>query len=194
MCGRYVCIEDENVHIGRLYRQLRVSYPTVHLKSGEIFPTDTVPLLCYGGNGSLLCPAPGIWGFSGTVHARTGKPSLLINARAETASERPLYRESFWRRRCVIPTLGYYEWSPGRVKHRIRAEGEITYLAGLWRPEGAGVRFVVLTTAASADVAHIHPRMPVILPVSSLRDWVQDANFAVSYLQGEMPPVTARAV
>lgn len=46
MCGRYVAEDDESVDMGALYRALHTAYPTVQLKSGEIFPTDTVPLIC----------------------------------------------------------------------------------------------------------------------------------------------------
>ncbi len=195
MCGRYICVEDEQVDIGVLYRELRVTHPGVDLKSGEICPTDTVPLLCYGGAGRPLCPAPGTWGFSGTRGKSDGKkPTLLINARAETAATRQLFRESFARRRCVIPTLGYYEWSQARVKHRFCGAGAITYLAGLWQPAEGGVRFVVLTTEANASVIAVHHRMPVILSADVLGRWVQDSEFAAMYVRREMPELRVEAV
>ena len=46
MCGRYVAENDTSIDMGALYRELRMSYPGINLKSGEIFPTETVPLLC----------------------------------------------------------------------------------------------------------------------------------------------------
>lgn len=195
MCGRYVCIEDESIDIGALYRELRATHPGVVLKSGEIFPTETVPILCFGGEGRPLCPAPGTWGFPATGQGVDGKkPALMINARAETAASRPLFGESFARRRCAIPTLGYYEWSAERVKHWIRGTGEITYLAGLWQPSVDGVRFVVLTTQANRTVTPIHHRMPVILPSEALGRWVRDYAFAAAYVRQEMPAVRPEAV
>ena len=59
MCGRYVAEDDESIEMGALYRELRMSYPGINLKSGEIFPTETVPLLC----GNEKVPVPGTWGF-----------------------------------------------------------------------------------------------------------------------------------
>jgi len=95
-----------------------------------------------------------------------------INARAETVAERPTFRESFERRRCLILADGFYEWSGG-VPHWItREDGEPFAFAGLWaswRPKGAG-RDVeplrscsIMTTAAAGPVQSLHDRMPVIL-------------------------------
>lgn len=60
MCGRYVCEEDQSIDLAALYRAVRISHPDVTLKSGEIFPTETVPLLM----GRELTPTPARWGFA----------------------------------------------------------------------------------------------------------------------------------
>ncbi len=203
MCGRYVCVEDESVDLAALYRELRVTHPGVMLKSGEIRPADCVPLLCFGGAARTLCPAPGIWGFEHEAGRH-----LTIHARAETAAEKPLFRDCFYRRRCVVPTLGYFEWSPSKAKYRflaprtdayLPASAErtapveaITYLAGLWRPTAVGVRFVIMTTAANTSTASIHPRMPVVLMPHQINRWVQDAAYAAAYLRTAMPPMRCR--
>ncbi len=189
MCGRYTIEEDSSVDVRALYAELRVTHPHVTLKSGEIFPTDTVPLLCFGGENRPLYPAAGIWGFpQGSGGARS---SIVINARAETAAERPMFRECLLRRRCVVPTAGYFEWSRDKVKHRFTLpDSPMTYLAGLWRPDSAGARFVVLTTAANDSVMPIHHRMPVILPSDASEDWVKNTAFALRYLREVMPPLS----
>lgn len=184
MCGRYTIEEDESVDLRAIYEELRVSHPFAAVKSGEIFPTDTVPLLCFGGDNRPLCPAVGVWGFP----KATGGASVIINARAETAAECPTFRECFLRRRCVVPTAGYFEWSPEKIKHKFSLPGSpVTYLAGLWMPDPMGARFVVLTTVANPSVSPVHHRMPVILSPEFLTDWVRNIDFAMAYLQKTMP-------
>ena len=117
-----------------------------------------------------------------------------INARAETAAEKPMFRDAFRSRRCVIPADGFYEWARrGGVKQPYligRADGGLMAFAGLWErwrvPEaGALPKFLagaapgdavetcaILTTAASAAVAAVHHRMPVIVPPSSFGPWL----------------------
>lgn len=111
--------------------------------------------------------------------------SRLINARAETAAERPAFREAFRRRRCLIPADGFYEWRGRRGGRkqpffvRLR-DGSLFGLAGLWerwRGEDGGVveSCTVLTTDANAVVAPIHDRMPVIVPPPSYDLWLDPA-------------------
>ncbi len=191
MCGRYTIEEDESVDLRALYEELRVSHPYASVKSGEIFPTDTVPLLCFGGERRPLCPAVGVWGFR--KEGGGSGSSVVINARAESATERPMFRECFLRRRCVVPTAGYFEWNKDKVKHRFSVpDSPVTYLAGLWRPDPAGARFVVLTTAANSSVSPVHHRMPVILPPDALSDWVRNTDFAAYYLRQVMPSLACR--
>jgi putative SOS response-associated peptidase YedK len=109
-----------------------------------------------------------------------------INARAETVAERPTFRESFERRRCLILADGFYEWSGG-VPHWItREDGEPFAFAGLWaswRPKGAD-RDVeplrscsIVTTAAAAPVQSLHDRMPVILAGAEQESlWIDPAT------------------
>ncbi|MBQ3508109.1 MAG: SOS response-associated peptidase family protein [Clostridia bacterium] len=177
MCGRYVAEEDTNIDLGALYHAVRVSYPNVLLKSGEIFPTDTVPLL----TGNKLMPMPASWGFPGF----DGK-GVIMNARAETATEKPMFRAAFQQGRCIIPATGYFEWNTAKQKHRFSPSNHgILYMAGLCRMTSEGLRFVILTTSSASvsDASAIHPRMPVLLPALSVDDWMRDSAFASRYLQ-----------
>jgi len=96
----------------------------------------------------------------------------MINARAETAAAKPAFRSAFRRRRCLIPTSGFYEWRPtnGRKQpYYIRMrDGRPFAFAGLWErwegPDGGSVETcAILTTEANAVLSSIHDRMPVIL-------------------------------
>lgn len=110
---------------------------------------------------------------------RVFKP--LINARSETAAEKPSFRGAMRHRRCLIPATGYYEWTGRRgakQPHLIRLKGqELFAMAGLWEAwlgaDGSEIEtMAVLTTAANGDVAAIHDRMPVILDRCDYERWI----------------------
>ena len=106
--------------------------------------------------------------------------SKLINARSETVTEKPSFRQAIKYRRCVVPTSGFYEWrQEGKAKQlwliRLK-DGAPMVFAGLWEtwksPEGEVVSFTILTTAANGLVAPLHDRMPVILHPDEYRTWL----------------------
>jgi len=96
-----------------------------------------------------------------------------INARSETISDKPMFRESFQRRRCLIPVNGFYEWQKigkGKVPHWIHPlESDYFALAGIydtWQDRVSGeiiTSSAIITTTLNAVMAPIHDRMPVIL-------------------------------
>lgn len=139
------------------------------MKLGEIFPTDIVPVI--GAKGAELMK----WGYS-------GYKNRVINARSETAIEKAMFRKSLLERRCLIPASGYFEWqrtpSGGKTKQKyaLYQPGQPIYMAGLWRQEQGEALpvFVILTREAGANIAHIHKRMPVILPAEICTEWVSD--------------------
>jgi len=115
----------------------------------------------------------------------------MINARLETARERPAFRRAFERYRCLIVADGFYEWrpraggtgSPKQPFHITRTDGGLFAFAGLWSiwhpPEGDTLRTcTILTTAANAAIASLHDRMPVILAPGAEDAWLDTATAA----------------
>ena len=112
----------------------------------------------------------------------------MINARAETVAEKPSFRNSFKRRRCLVPADGFYEWKKptggGRkIPMRIVLKDKEPFaFAGLWdtwvNPEGEEVEsFTIITTQANELLRRIHDRMPVILAEEQEATWLdQDAD------------------
>jgi putative SOS response-associated peptidase YedK len=107
-----------------------------------------------------------------------------INARAETAATAPLFRGALASRRCLVPADAVYEWKTmpdGKQPYAIaRQDGAPLALAGLWEgwrdPAGETLRtFTILTTAANADMAPLHHRMPVILEPADWPVWLGEA-------------------
>jgi len=115
------------------------------------------------------------WGTDANGAART------INARAETLSERPSFRNAFEQRRCIVPADGFYEWEGTRGERRPywihRRDGGLLLMAGLyeyWQPR-PGVRectFTIVTREANATVGRLHNRMPVIFDDAQADEWM----------------------
>lgn len=151
---------------------------------GEVRPTDIAPVIAPDQTGN---PAiyPMVWGFS---NPRDGKP--LVNCRVETAKSKPFWKESWQRRRCVIPCSYYLEWEHYTTvkgerktgqKYMIQPAGAVvTYLAGLYDIENRdGIRypvFTVLTRAPGEEIRFIHDRMPVILARENVKEWMDHGH------------------
>lgn len=184
MCGRYSLFTDEeNQEILRIVRSLDARYPGNTMKQGEIYPTNTAPIICR--QDDKVIPELSIWGFP-----RFGAKGSIINARSETADERPMFRKSLHTRRCVIPSTGFYEWSQNgpKTKYRFHLPDEnILYMAGIFNEFKGENKFVILTTGANNSIADVHDHMPVILQKSMVEDWVISEDFALSYLHAVMP-------
>jgi putative SOS response-associated peptidase YedK len=106
----------------------------------------------------------------------------MINARVETVGERPAYRRSFERFRCLIIADGFYEWrpmphGPKRAFHITRDDGGLFAFAGLWSiwhgDHDQTVRScTILTTAANSAISSLHDRMPIILAPGAENAWL----------------------
>lgn len=184
MCGRYsLFTEEENQEIIRIVKNLDIRYPGNNIKQGEIFPTNTAPILCM--EKEEIKPELSTWGFP-----RFGAKGVIINARSETADNRPMFKKSLHTRRCVIPSTGFYEWSQNGTKTKYRfslPDDRVLYMAGIFNEFKGENRFVILTTGANNSIADVHNRMPVILPKTMSEEWIASEDFALSYLHASMP-------
>ena len=118
--------------------------------------------------------------------------SKMINARAETLTEKPSFREAVKTRRCLVPADGFYEWrleDGHKQPFRIGMKGGAAFaFAGLWErwtatATGAGLdqgdeveTVTIVTTQANDKLRPIHARMPVILPPDAFDVWLDPAN------------------
>ena len=189
MCGRYE-FSLEQPTLREIWQQVQARFPHAGMEAGEIFPTSLVPVLLDAGG--TLDPQPARWGFPG----RDGK-GTVINARAETAASKPMFRSSLLHRRCAVPTSGFFEWSHDRAnnKYRFRQTGSgALYLAGLWRDCSGERRFVILTRPANASIADLHDRMPVILPEETKELWLSQDADAGLLMKHPFTDLTFRAV
>ena len=172
MCGRYF-IDWQAGDFPFIRKELEEHFPRERWKKGEIFPTDRVPLLREGLRAFLAD-----WGFP----TRQGR--LLINARVETAFEKPFFAESFASRRCIVPASGFFEWGTfdgGKQKYYFRdPQRETLYMGGIFREFRDRRQFVILTKAAEGEAQKIHSRMPLLLLPSECEEWIRDDAFALA--------------
>lgn len=183
MCGRYYIDDDVEKEIYRIAQEIDESMSVE--RTGDICPTQEAPVLY--GRGDRLHGGEMKWGLTGRDR------KLLINARAETAMDRPTFSDSVRQRRCVIPARHFYEWN--REKQKVtfcRKQGETLFLAGFYREQEDGPHFIILTMAANASVHPVHERMPLILKEEEIRSWIWDDSRVCSFLNKSSPLLERR--
>lgn len=183
MCGRYFIAEDDPTD--ELMQIIEaVNRRSANVKtSGEIRPTDTIPVLA---NTPTLQPCAYAmrWGYT----MPDGTP--MFNARSETAASKAMFKDGMAQRRCIIPASHYFEWEKRgkeRIKYAIAPKGSrMLYMAGIYRKEGNRAACTILTRAPAPEIAFIHDRMPVILPAEAVADWLNIRYDAADVLQTAM--------
>jgi putative SOS response-associated peptidase YedK len=128
--------------------------------------------------------------------ARVG--SRMFNARAETLTSSPAFRDALRRKRCLVPVDGFYEWRRIGARRQpfliTRDDGRPLALAGLWsgwRDTAADrvIRtFTIVTAGPNAQVAELHDRMPVIVPEDAWSTWLEPGLDDLAELQGLLVP------
>jgi putative SOS response-associated peptidase YedK len=175
MCGRYaVTLPLEAMR--QLFRF--EGHPNL-MPNRDIRPTDQVPVIRREALGRTLVLMR--WGLVPRFAATIG-PKPLINARAETLSEKPSFNQSLDRRRCLVPMDFYYEWKkttgPKGLPFIIQREDEtMMAAAGLWDtwrdPDGKILEsMAIITTVPAAEIADIHDRMPVMIEADDYDLWL----------------------
>lgn len=165
MCGRYYIDEETVIEINNLLEMLEEGL-NIDIKHGEIYPTNKVPILI--GKNNRIQPMLSTWGFPNFQNK-----GVIINARSETAFEKPMFRNSLLTGRCLIPASGFFEWNRNKEKYYFTSKDQHTfYFCGLYNMFEEDSRFVILTTSPNNSIAGIHHRMPLILPKVYYEDWL----------------------
>ena len=180
VCGRFAFFAPPDA----VARQFGIGHTPSLEPRYNISPTQPVPVVRWDRQGvaSLDMLRWGLiprWAKDPTIGNR------MINARAETVSQKPAFRDAFARRRCLILASGFYEWGETFAGKRpffiSRSDQEIMGFAGLWERWRAGTEpglesCVIITTAASPALAEVHDRMPVILPPDAQTSWLTEGT------------------
>lgn len=173
MCGRFVSVITPEM----LVDVFGVVNPSQLPTRYNLAPTQLAPVVRSSSDGNRIDELR--WGL--VLPWKKEFDSGLINARCETVSEKPSFRNSIKSRRCIVPMMGFYEWkSDGGMKcpyYISLSGGQPMGIAGLWEPwkspEGMiSETFCILTTSANRLMESIHERMPVILHPSEYDHWL----------------------
>jgi putative SOS response-associated peptidase YedK len=177
MCGRYTLSTPSD-----LLRELYELESVEELQPRfNIAPTQEAPVIRLDAEKQVRQLDLLRWGLIPFWAKDRSIGNRMINARAETVAEKPAYRASFRKKRCLVVADGFYEWQatggPKQPYFFHRGDGEPFLIAGLWdrwqKGDGPPVEtFTILTTGANEVVAPIHDRMPVILDEASYDTWL----------------------
>jgi putative SOS response-associated peptidase YedK len=148
----------------------------------NIAPTDTVDVIRLGEHGRELVSMR--WGLIPGWWKKTPKEMpVTFNARAESVAEKPMFRNAFKERRCIIPASGFYEWTGGKGAKQphlfTAADGSpVLAFAGLWdrwRDPATGdetLSCTIIVCGSSAWMSKYHDRMPVMLEEKDFNAWL----------------------
>ena len=124
--------------------------------------------------------------------------SRMFNARAETLTSSPAFRDALRRKRCLVPVDGFYEWKREGTRRQpfliARADGRPLALAGLWSgwrdPAADRVirTFTIVTSGANAQIRDLHDRMPVVIPEDAWSTWLDPQLEDPAELNGLLRP------
>ncbi|HLW03324.1 MAG TPA: SOS response-associated peptidase [Ktedonobacterales bacterium] len=193
MCGRYVLAE-----IAALGERFNAAddVPSVTPRY-NVAPTQTMPVVVKHSPNSLVLMR---WGLIPSW-AKDGKSEqLLINARAETLSQKRMFSKLLSSQRCLVPASGFYEWQQaagGKIPHYITLKDEpIFAFAGLYEhgtdDQGADVySYTIITTEPNELMASIHNRMPVILSRDDEAFWLNPDETEAARLLPLLKPYPA---
>jgi putative SOS response-associated peptidase YedK len=199
MCGRFVAASDPDDLVRFFVVDERRDLDTP--PSFNVAPTDPVRAVVEYDERRYLVTFR--WGLVPHWAENTRGASRMINARSETAADKPAFRDALRRRRCLIPADGFYEWArredgssdPHFVHPTDRPVFAFAGLWDTWRPaEPAGLPLrtcTILTLPADEGLAALHPRMPAVLPAASWDAWLdrdtQDPEAVRGLLRGADP-------
>ena len=170
MCGRFV-LESSSQKIADY---LDCEAPAVFASRYNIAPTSPV----------LAKMAAGLtffrWGLVPGWAKDISLGNRMFNARAETVTEKPSFRNAFKRRRCLIPASGFYEWHAENGKKQpyfCHINQDLFSFGGIWEvwQDASGNELQscsILTTAAVGEMEKIHHRMPVVIRDENHADWL----------------------
>ena len=174
MCGRYQAWVDDEELLGIIERE-KIGNAAKYFRQNEVFPGTEIPII-YGSYSTVRAHVAK-WGFP----AQNGRD--IINARAESAASKPMFRDCFQNGRALVLSSGYYEWKDGERHYFGAGNGGAVLMCALEGLFGGVRRYVILTREARGEAARIHDRMPLIIPKEDMRPWLYDIRRAKEILE-----------
>lgn len=209
MCGRFVgafsatdLIEELSLAVSKTEFVLQVSdSDTLFAPNYNTAPTHSVPILRIEKEQIVVDAMQ--WGLVPTWSKDPNVGSKMINARSETITEKPSFRNQVPRHRCIIPISGFFEWDRSDPKRKVpyyvtREDGHLMLVAGIWASSPAlegRHTFSLITRESVDDLLYIHNRSPVELTSQDALEWMSNAVAPLELFSAEhQPRFTARQV
>lgn len=193
MCGRFSITGDLDFYAEYFGVDAVVTEPLD--KSWNVAPTDQVYVVAERDDTRQLGTMK--WGL--VPHWAQDTRSIHINARSETVDSTPAFRDSFARKRCLIPADGFYEWEApenGRTPHWVyRADGHPMVFAGIWASRFDPDSQIwertcsILTKDAEGPITSVHDRMPVSLAPEVWDAWLDRELTDPEAARGLLQPI-----
>jgi putative SOS response-associated peptidase YedK len=186
MCGRYSLNKSKIQLEERFQAEMLPDFNPRY----NIAPTQLVPVItCQSPKGFSFF----YWGITPDFGQNKPVAQKLINARAETVKEKISFKNSFEKRRCIIPADGFFEWKKLGKKTKIPyrftlKDDELFAFAGIWEEfetvNGESQHtFLILTTTPNNLVEDVHDRMPVILNRNMEKKWLDSYTSEAELLE-----------
>lgn len=169
MCGRYTLTAKQSDLISHFSLKTHFAYRSRF----NIAPAQMIPVIKTTGNLDFQK-----WGM--IAHWQDEQTTGFINARSETAAQKPVFKKAFFKQRCLIPADGYVEWKAvGKKKQPVYftlPKHALFAFAGIWDQhpsiDGAPLESCAILTLPAKQHPSIHHRMPVIVPQEHYHDWL----------------------
>jgi putative SOS response-associated peptidase YedK len=182
MCGRFQLYSD----IQEIIKSYNIKYKEIDVfDKGDFYPSQNAPIVIQDNIRTLKAAK---WGFD-----LKDKKNLVINARAESVMSKPMFKNSIYNARCIIPANLFYEWKDeggnNKIKHGIRLKNKnLISLGGIFKvylDESLNKRiaFVIITTEADNNLKGIHSRMPLIIKDDMVDSWLS-SNTPIKTVKG----------
>jgi putative SOS response-associated peptidase YedK len=203
MCGR-AKLETDVSEIKIAFR-IAPEYPSPNFPpSWNVAPTDSLPVVRYNNKIGSRTLDLMRWGLV-PYWAKDIKVGFsTINAIAETIDTKPVFRDAFQHRRCIVPVDAFYEWKKIDPKTKqpyaiALADKSLMPLAGLWEnwksPAGEWIRsFTIVTTTPNQLCGELHNRMPVVLPLEAWSAWLGEESVERDELKTLLVPYAGEMV
>ncbi|MFN8576167.1 MAG: SOS response-associated peptidase [Candidatus Sericytochromatia bacterium] len=174
MCGRYTI----SILLEEIEKYFGVEVPEIYQPRYNSAPSQFLPV--------ITNKEPNIVQFFkwGLIPYWSKDPNIghkMINARSETITEKPSFKNPFKTKRCLVIADSYYEWKnteEGKIPYRIKLkDNNVFAFAGIWEiwnKEESIKSFSIITTKASDEISDLHERMPVILPYENYKAWLNN--------------------
>lgn len=180
MCGRFnIDLYEENLKAKAIIEEVTKNNINNYsvITNGDVAPSQFAPILCFNEPTAAFTVLPMKWGFE------TSYNKCIINARSETAHQKPVFGKYTKAGRCLVPCKGFYEWKKANSTDKSKKstpylftldKTSLFYMCGLYKKYDDGIyHFTILTADANKQLAQYHHRMPLpVLDDSLKKRWL----------------------